>query len=79
MKKILSLSLVFVLLLCTLMLSGCGTDPSKVIRVFNASEYIGEDVIEQFEKETGLKPILGIRSSESNMRKQQYKSWLKIQ
>ena len=27
-----------------------------------------------FEKETGLKPILGIRSNESMMRKQQYKS-----
>ena len=28
----------------------------------------------QFEKETGLKPILGIRSGESLLRKQQYKS-----
>lgn len=67
MKKILSLSLVFVLLLCTLMLSGCGTDPSKVIRVFNASEYIGKDVIKQFEQETGYKVIYSEFASNEDM------------
>ena len=36
--------------------------------------YLKKEPARQFEKETGLKPILGIRNSESAMRKQQYKS-----
>ena len=36
--------------------------------------YLKKEPARQFEKETGLKPILGIRSSESSLRKQQYKS-----
>lgn len=67
MKKILSLSLVFILIACTLILSGCGSDPSKVIRVFNASEYIGEDVIEKFEQETGYKVVYSEFASNEDM------------
>ena len=65
MKKIVSLLLA--VLLCSLMFSGCGTDPSKVIRVYNASEYIGEGVIEQFEKETGYKVIYSEFASNEDM------------
>lgn len=36
--------------------------------------YLKKEPARRFEKETGLKPILGIRSNESMMRKQQYKS-----
>lgn len=36
--------------------------------------YLKKEPARRFEKETGLKPILGIRSNESAMRKQQYKS-----
>lgn len=67
MKKIVSLLLAFMLLLCVLMFSGCATDPSKVVRVFNASEYIGEDVIKQFEKETGYKVIYSEFASNEDM------------
>lgn len=67
MKKIVSLLLAFMLLICTLMLSGCGTDPSKVVRVFNASEYIGEDVVEKFEQETGYKVIYSEFASNEDM------------
>ncbi len=67
MKKNLSLLLAFMLLLSALMFSGCGTDPDKVIRVFNASEYIGEDVIEKFEEETGYKVIYSEFASNEDM------------
>lgn len=36
--------------------------------------YLKKEPARRFEKETGLKPILGIRSNESALRKQQYKS-----
>ena len=67
MKKNLSLLLAFMLLLSTLMFSGCGTDPSKVIRVFNASEYIGEDIVKKFEQETGYKVIYSEFASNEDM------------
>ncbi len=67
MKKIISLALALVLIVTTLMLSACGSDPSKVIRVFNASEYIGEDVIEKFEQETGYKVIYSEFASNEDM------------
>ena len=37
-------------------------------------KYLKKEPARQFEKESGLKPILGIRSGESFLRKQQYKS-----
>lgn len=36
--------------------------------------YLKKEPAHRFEKESGLKPILGVRSEESVMRKQQYKS-----
>lgn len=36
--------------------------------------YLKKEPARRFEKETGLKPILGVRSNESNLRRQQYKS-----
>ena len=36
--------------------------------------YLKKDPARKYEKETGLKPILGIRSGESNLRKRQYKT-----
>ncbi len=65
MKKIVSLLLA--VLFSALMFSGCGTDPSKVIRVYHASEYIGEGVIEQFENETGYKVIYSEFASNEDM------------
>ena len=53
MKKI--FALLIASLLCISFCSGCGTDPSKVVKVYNASEYIAEGVIEEFEAETGYK------------------------
>lgn len=67
MKKIVSLLLAFMLLLCVLMFSGCATDPSKVVKVFNASEYIGEDVVKKFEKETGYKVVYSEFASNEDM------------
>ncbi len=67
MKKIISLILIFVFALCIVTLSGCGTDHSKVIRVFNASEYIGSDVIEKFEQETGYKVVYSEFASNEDM------------
>lgn len=65
MKKVISLLLVF--LLCSLIFSACGTDPSKVVRVYNASEYIGEGVVEQFEAATGYKVIYSEFASNEDM------------
>lgn len=65
MKRCLSLLLVF--LVCSLIFSACGTDPSKVVRVYNASEYIGEGVIEQFEAATGYKVIYSEFASNEDM------------
>ena len=65
MKKVISLLLVF--LLCSFIFSACGTDPSKVVRVYNASEYIGEGVIEQFEAATGYKVIYSEFASNEDM------------
>lgn len=36
--------------------------------------YLKKEPARRFEKESGLKPILGIRGTESNLRKRQYKS-----
>ncbi len=67
MKKNISLILVFVLIVCSLAFCGCTTDPSKTIRVFNASEYIGEDVVKKFMEETGYKVIYSEFASNEDM------------
>ncbi len=65
MKKIFALVLSF--LLSASVLSACGTDPSKVVKVYNASEYIAEGIIEEFEKETGYKVIYSEFASNEDM------------
>jgi len=65
MKKI--FALLIASLLCVSFCSGCGTDPSKVVKVYNASEYIAEDVIEEFEAETGYKVIYSEFASNEDM------------
>lgn len=67
MKKNVSLILVFILIVCSLAFSGCSGDPSKTIRVFNASEYIGEDVVKKFMEETGYKVIYSEFASNEDM------------
>ncbi len=65
MKKF--LSLVLALTLSASLFAGCGTDPSKVVKIYNASEYIAEGVIEEFEKETGYKVIYSEFASNEDM------------
>ncbi len=65
MKKFIALVLSF--LLSASLLSACGTDPSKVVKVYNASEYIAEGVVEEFEKETGYKVIYSEFASNEDM------------
>ena len=56
------------LVLLALMVSftACG-DPSKEVRVYNATEYIADGVIEQFEEETGYKVIYSEFNSNEDM------------
>ena len=42
-------------LFIVLLLVGCDSKPKEVLNVYNWSEYMPDDVIEQFEKETGIK------------------------
>ncbi len=43
-------------IIMTVCLSGCGSSEAKTtIRVYNWGEYIADDVLEQFEEETGIK------------------------
>ena len=51
MKKI---SLLFITLILTSLMSGC-QDDSKVVRVYNWGDYIDESVLDKFEEETGYK------------------------
>ena len=65
MKKV--FALILSLSLVASLFTGCGTDPSKVVKVYNASEYIAEGVIEEFEKETGYKVIYSEFASNEDM------------
>ena len=65
MKKIIALVLAFTL--CSAVFSGCGSDPKKVVKVYNAAEYIAEGVIEEFEKETGYKVVYSEFASNEDM------------
>ncbi len=65
MKKLIALFASFVL--SASLFAGCGTDPSKVVKVYNASEYIAEGVIEEFEAETGYKVIYSEFASNEDM------------
>ena len=42
-------------ILAALALGGCGSDPENTLIVFNYGKYIEEDVLDQFEEETGIK------------------------
>jgi len=65
MKKY--LSLILVISLFAVLLCGCGTDPEKVVRVYNAAEYIADGVIDEFEAETGYKVIYSEFASNEDM------------
>lgn len=53
-KKFLSLAVALVV--SASLFTGCGSDKNKVtINVFNWGEYIDEDILKDFEKETGIK------------------------
>ena len=65
MKKI--IALVLAVTLCSAVFSGCGSDPKKVVKVYNAAEYIAEGVIEEFEKETGYKVVYSEFASNEDM------------
>lgn len=65
MKKV--FALILAISLCGGLFAGCGTDPSKVVKVYNASEYIAEGVIEEFEAETGYKVIYSEFASNEDM------------
>ena len=59
MKKALSITMVMALVLA--LFAGCGNSAGKgeedkgVVNVYNWGEYIGEDIVAQFEAETGIK------------------------
>lgn len=53
MKKLLFLLAVGIL--SAFALTGCGSDSENTLSVANYAKYIGEDVLKQFEKETGIK------------------------
>lgn len=58
MKKTIMYLLVTVLLVgsCCVMMTGCGSEGKNgVVNVFNWGEYIEEDLIDEFEEETGIK------------------------
>ncbi len=65
MKKIFVLCLSFIL--CASLFCSCGTSPDKVVKVYNAAEYIAEGVIEEFEKETGYKVVYSEFASNEDM------------
>lgn len=50
-----------------LMLSGCGGDKKEVLNIFNWGEYIDLDLINEFEKETGIKVNYEIFSTNEDM------------
>lgn len=54
MKKALTLALALLCVLPLLLTTGCAPS-QKVLNVYNWGDYIGEDVIKDFEKETGIK------------------------
>ena len=56
-KKI--VSLLTIGLLSATMMTGCGkgTDSTKVLNVYNVGDYIDEELINKFEKETGIKVL----------------------
>ena len=65
MKKF---SLLILLLICSLLLTGCNSKNNKqVVNVLNWSSYIPDEVIKDFEKETGIKVNYGTYSSNEEL------------
>ncbi len=65
MKKF---SLLVLLLICSLLLTGCNSKNNKqVVNVLNWSSYIPDEVIKDFEKETGIKVNYGTYSSNEEL------------
>ena len=65
MKKF---SLLVLLLICSLLLTGCTSKNNKqVVNVLNWSSYIPDEVIKDFEKETGIKVNYGTYSSNEEL------------
>lgn len=65
MKKVISLTLCVLMLVC--LFSGCGggsTASGKVVNVYNWGEYIDTDLLKSFEQETGIK--VNYKTFESN-------------
>ena len=54
MKRLISLLLCLALLVCCLLLPGCGTKAENVVNVYNWGEYIDESIFDDFEEETGI-------------------------
>ena len=65
MKKTLALALAM-MMAATMLLTGCGSSGSeeRVVNVCSWGEYIDEDLIYQFEEETGIK--VNYQTAESN-------------
>ncbi len=55
MKKLLSALLVLCLISSLLAMSGCSEKNKEVVNVYNWGEYIDEDLLKDFQKETGIK------------------------
>ncbi|MBC7960095.1 MAG: spermidine/putrescine ABC transporter permease, partial [Vallitaleaceae bacterium] len=67
MKKIISLVLVMTLLVSfSVSLTGCKKD-TKELNLFNWTEYLPQEVIDQFEAETGIKVNYNTYSSNEEM------------
>ena len=74
MKKIVASVLVLALTLC--MFTGCGSDKkqaaiekygSDVLKLYNWGEYMGENLISDFEKQFGVKVIVELFDSNETM------------
>ena len=55
MKKVVAIFIAA--LMCMAALSGCGGNSVETLRVYNWGEYIDEDLIKEFEAETGIKVV----------------------
>jgi len=54
------------LVVFSLVLTGCGKE-QPVLYVYNWGDYIDEDILEEFEKETGIKVVYDTYSTNEDM------------
>ena len=64
MKKLISLALCFLLIFSVM---GCSNSNKKVLYVYNWGNFIADGIIEQFEKETGIKVVYEEYDDNENM------------